>query len=140
MDSAKCLYLTVMTGNAEARQQFSQNEIAVDKRRLALFHRRLAAPHRLDPLAGGLQHATPAAARIPTGKSDIQSGNPTTDHDPFDPHRMRANAFQLTPLIVSSAGHTMSGNSASTITASAFDTAGPSVYKTPVQQHQRRAP
>ena len=46
--------------------------------------------------------------------SDIQSGDPNKDHDPFDPDDADPAAFQLTPLIVSSAGHTLSGKNSST--------------------------
>jgi hypothetical protein len=33
--------------------------------------------------------------------SDIQTGDPIKDHDPFDPRRVEAGAFKLTPLIYS---------------------------------------
>ena len=35
------------------------------------------------------------------GYSDIQSGDPTKDHDPFDPHRADQAAYHLIPLIYS---------------------------------------
>ena len=125
MDSAKCLYLTVMTGNAEARQQFSQSEIALDPSD--------KLPYFIDGWQCPIAWIRWPAAFSPN--SDIQSGNATTDHDPFDPNDTQPTAFQLTPLIVSSAGHTVSGNSTE------YDygfgpngflaTPGPSVYQSP---------
>ena len=108
MNRAKCLYLTVMTGNAEARQQFSQSEIGVDNDGFSYFidgwQRPIAWirwPAGCSMYLGGSQN--------PNALSDIQSGNPATDHDPFDPNNTQPTAFQLIPLIVSSAGNTISG-------------------------------
>ena len=112
--SAKCLFLTVMTGNAEAREQFQENEFTVDTDKLGYFidgwQRPIAwirwpvgcGPRVPPPGASGT--GTPSTG-IPI--SDIQSGNPKTDHDPFDPLDFDVGAFQCIPLIVSSAGHTM---------------------------------
>ena len=129
MNSAKCLYLTVMTGNAEARQQFSQSEIAVDPSDDMPYF--IDGWQRPSPGSAGRRAAacTSAAARIPTRCSDIQSGNPATDHDPFDPNDTQPTAFQLTPLIVSSAGNTISG--AAYDYGVTFPSPGPSVYKNP---------
>ena len=129
MNSAKCLYLTVMTGNAEARQQFSQSEIALDPSdNMPYFidgwQRPIAWirwPAGCSMYLGGSQN--------PNALSDIQSGNPATDHDPFDPNDTQPTAFQLIPLIVSSAGNTISGGAYDY--GVAFPSPGPSVYKNP---------
>jgi prepilin-type N-terminal cleavage/methylation domain-containing protein len=140
MNSAKCLYMTVMTGDAEARQQFSQNEIAIDtndnlpyfidgwQRPIAWIRWPVGCGPMVPNTSGGGQ--TPGIANTGIAISDIQSGNAATDSDPFDPLQMDVNssgvplAFQLTPLIVSSAGHTYATTvkwNGNTYSAGAYD-------------------
>jgi hypothetical protein len=108
---AKCLYLTVMTGNGEARQQFQQNEIMVDSDGWSMFVDGWGRPIvwlRWAPSCSQSSPVTDSSGNVHQnlcGISNIQSGNPITDHDPFDPRNFQSNAFQLIPLILSSAGH-----------------------------------
>jgi hypothetical protein len=114
---AKVLYLTVMTGNAEAREQFSQNEIGVDiTDHMSYFIDGWGSPIVWLRWAPGCSASTfsvsTGALSVNTHSiSDIQSGVPSKDHDPFDPRNVQPNACQLFPLIVSPGGHkvTVSG-------------------------------
>ncbi len=107
---AKCLYLVVSMGSPEVMEQFSQSEIGVDPDGWQYFVDGHGASisflrwapgfsNRLDLLRNaGFQDLTYA------GSSDIQSGDPINDHDPFDTRHVDAPAFRLAPLIYSSYG------------------------------------
>jgi hypothetical protein len=102
-EQAKCLYLTIMTGNSEAREQFNTSEIGdVDGDGWPEFLDGWGRPIAWLRWAPGISSST-------GGISDIQSGNATTDHDPFDPRNVDANAPQLIPLIYSAAGNKSNG-------------------------------
>ena len=97
-DSAQCLYLAVSMGSPEAMEQFQESEIGL-----------VDGTHRVFVDAWG----TPIAwLRWAPGfnmpNSDIQSGDASTDSDPFDPLRLnfdpanpKLKGFQLIPLICS---------------------------------------
>ena len=113
--SAKCLYLTVMTGNVEAREQFHPNEMKYDSDGFGMFVDGWGKP------IAWLRWAPGASGDLlPGGFSEIQTADPVNHHDPFDPHSFDGppdiptlngapykGAFRLVPLIVSCAGHTM---------------------------------
>jgi hypothetical protein len=90
-------------------EQFSQNEIGVDSDGWQYFVDGWGSPILFLRWAPGFsnQYTSPLGF---TGPSDIQTGNATTDHDPFDPRNIDngqgglPNAFQLFPLIYSSRG------------------------------------
>jgi prepilin-type N-terminal cleavage/methylation domain-containing protein len=92
LDAAKCLYLVVSMGSPEAMEQFSQTEIGtVD-----------GEPVFVDGWGKPIMWLRWAPGYV----SPIQTGNATTDHDPFDTRSVDAFAFQLIPLIYSSSGRT----------------------------------
>jgi len=87
---AECLYMIVMLGDSTAREQFADNEIGdtdgddyfefVDGWGRPIYFLRWA-PGFID--------------------SDVQSGDPVADHDPFDPRNLDGGAFRLVPLVYS---------------------------------------
>lgn len=92
---AECLYLLVMTGDPEAREQFSATEIGdTDGDGLMEF---------IDGWGNPIYFLrwAPAFTIARGAPTQIQSGDPVTDHDPFDPMRIEPNAFKLVPLIYS---------------------------------------
>jgi prepilin-type N-terminal cleavage/methylation domain-containing protein len=90
---AKCLYLTLTTGNAEAREQFGQDEIMVDSDGFAMFKDGWGNP------ISWLRWAPGCSPTNPYGFSEIQSGDATKDHDPFDTQNVDSTAYHLIPLI-----------------------------------------
>jgi hypothetical protein len=132
-EQAKLLYLIVSMGSPEAMQQFSQSEIAVDPGDgwsyfvdgwgHAIFFLRWAPgfSNRLDLLR---LRERPSSADQPQdfnipAPSDIQSGDPINDHDPFDTRRVDSvipgdpsggsGAFRLIPLIYSAGPNSQLG-------------------------------
>ncbi len=100
------LYLTVMTGNAEARKSFTANEIGVGVNGWPVFLDGWGRPIAWLRWPVACSYGPSAITGVPVpGISMIQSGGSATDHDPFDPEHADATAFQLIPLIVSAAGH-----------------------------------
>jgi prepilin-type N-terminal cleavage/methylation domain-containing protein len=95
--NAKCLYMVVTMGTPEARELFSDSEIAdLDGDGYPVF---------LDAWGHPIMFLRWAPAFTPLNStpmpSDIQTGDPVNDHDPFDPRRTDTKAFKLTPLIYS---------------------------------------
>ena len=90
---AKCLYLVLTTGNAEARAQFNQDEVMVDTDGFAMFKDGWG-----DPIYW-LRWAPGCGANATNGFSEIQSGDPNKDHDPFDTQLLEPNSYHLIPLI-----------------------------------------
>jgi hypothetical protein len=98
--SAELLYMIVSMGSPEALEQFGPSEIGdpnhdgypkfLDGWGNPIFFIRWAPGFSVDP-----SNASRA------NYSDIQSGNPVTDHDPFDPQNIEPSAFKLIPLIYS---------------------------------------
>lgn len=92
---AKCLFLIVSMGNPEAMEQFHQSEIAVDPDDgMQYFVDGWGKPIYFLRWAPGCSSGL-------GGYSNIQSGDPTDDHDPFDTRRIDPDAFALYPLIFS---------------------------------------
>jgi len=88
---AECLYLIISlgTGDGEAMEQFADSEIGdVDGD---------GAPEFLDGWGIPISFI-----RWPAFfKSELQSADPMTDHDPFDPFNADPKAYRLVPLIYS---------------------------------------
>jgi prepilin-type N-terminal cleavage/methylation domain-containing protein len=114
---AKLLYMIVSTSNPEAMEQFSASEIAVDTDGWPYFVDGWGKPIYF------LRWAPGFVAPL----SDLQTGNPTTDHDPFDTRKVDTAAFQLVPLIFSF-GRTSSPNINVAATAYYGNTAGTSTW------------
>ena len=86
--TAECLYL-IVTSDPEARDQFQPNEIGdVDGDGVPEFLDGWGMPIRFIRWA-------------PVLRSEMQSGDPENDHDPFDPRRVDPLAFRLVPYIYS---------------------------------------
>jgi len=91
-EQAECLFMIVAVGSSKDLELFGQNEIGdTDGDGAMEFIDGWGKPIHFLRWAPGF---TPC--------SEIQTGNATTDHDPFDPMKRDANAYQLYPLIVSS--------------------------------------
>ncbi|MCA9246525.1 MAG: type II secretion system protein [Planctomycetales bacterium] len=89
--SAECLFLiiTLATGDGEAREHFSDQDIGDTDGDLA--------PEFLD----GWGHPI-SFRRWPAGfPSPMQTGDTAADHDPFDPTGVDADAYRLIPIIYS---------------------------------------
>ena len=144
---AKMLYLTVMTGNSEAREQFQQNEIMADPADgWPMFVDGWGRPIVYLRWAPGCSSGPPGMSKTSItvtnaynlGISNIQSGDPGDEHDFFDTRNVQpagppltcpdptnpnttspiypnCGAFQLTPLILSAAGHTMTDSGGKTV-------------------------
>jgi prepilin-type N-terminal cleavage/methylation domain-containing protein len=97
---AECLYMIVtMTSGGEARELFSPNEIGdVDGDGCPEFIDGWGRPIRYLLWAPGFSSRRDLGF---TGESAIQSGDPVTDHDPFDTRNLEPDAFHLIPLIYS---------------------------------------
>lgn len=104
-DSAQCLFMAVSMGSPEAMEQFNQSEIGTVTGTDAAGNpvtRRVFIDGWGTPIAW-LRWA-PGFVRP---NSDIQTGNPGIDFDPFDPRRVdvdaagQPRAFHLIPLICS---------------------------------------
>ena len=95
---AKCLYLivTLATGDGEARELFSADDIRVDPTDgMSMFVDAWGNPISfLRWPAGYLNSATYFV-------TEKQTGNALDDHDPFDPLKLDAAAYRLHPLVYS---------------------------------------
>ncbi len=87
---AKCLYMIISIGSPEAMEQFSESEIRVDTDGWPYFVDGWGRPIYFLRWAPGC-----------SSYSGIQTGNVTTDHDPFDTRQVDPNGFKLIPLIYS---------------------------------------
>jgi hypothetical protein len=134
-ENAKCLYLVVSLGFPEAMEQFNNNEIGVDP-----YDQR---PYFVDgwgrPIlwlrwAAGFSSGeglTPNPFITPA-PSDIQTGNPTADHDPFDTRNIDTwtdvsdpvRGFRLVPLIYSAGPDGETGISIGGKTSNVYQYAG----------------
>ena len=102
LSHAKCLFMVVSLGNPEAMEQFSQSEIATDSDGWQYFVDGWGKPIFFLRWAPGFSNWEGVASPpTPAGYSQIQTGNPTTDHDPFDSRNLEPNAYRLIPLIFS---------------------------------------
>jgi hypothetical protein len=91
---AALLYMIVSMGSPEAMEQFGPSEIGdPDHDGYPKFLDGWGQPIFFLRWAPGFS--------VPTQYSDIQLGNPVTDHDPFDPSNVEQAAFKLVPLIYS---------------------------------------
>lgn len=102
--SAEALYRLVSLGSPEAMEQFNHSEIGdTDQDACPEFLDGWGRPIYFLRWAPGFSNwkgvANPPAQ---VGYSEIQTGNPTEDHDPFDTSFVDAFAFELIPLIYSS--------------------------------------
>jgi len=88
---AEMLYILVSAGIRDGLEQFKDNEIGdADGDGSPEFHDGWGRPIMFLRFAPGFSDTSP-----------IQSGDPTTDHDPFDTHQVDGDAFHLIPLIYS---------------------------------------
>jgi hypothetical protein len=100
--SAELLYLIVSMGSPEAMEQFNPSEIGdTDSNGYLEFLDGWGHPISFLRWAPGCS-ANHMTAGVRDGWSDIQSGDPIKDHDPFDPRKVDGNAYHLIPLIYSS--------------------------------------
>ena len=98
--------MIVSMGSPEAMEQFSQSEIGFDptydpNHKWPYFVDGWGHPIYFLRWAPGCSANHVNTSGVPDGYSDIQSGDPTKDHDPFDPRRVDTNAYHLIPLIYS---------------------------------------
>ncbi len=108
---AKCLYTIISMAHPEDMEQFSQDEIGeVDGDGWLEFIDGWGMPIMLLRWAPGFSsgeglNPNPFNPSHPTQQrvdvSDIQTGNPINDHDPYDTNNVDPKAFRLTPLIYS---------------------------------------
>ena len=95
--SAELLYMIVATCGADAMESFSQRDIGdADGDGLREFHDAWGNPVKFLRWAPYFSSGRPY-----NGSSEIQSGDPETDHDPFDTRDVDSQAFRLIPLIYS---------------------------------------
>lgn len=88
---AECLYMILSIGGSEAMEHFRDSEIGdADEDGLPEFHDAWGRPIMFLRWAPGF-----------TPISDIQSGDATEDHDPFDSRRVDRQAYRLMPLVYS---------------------------------------
>jgi prepilin-type N-terminal cleavage/methylation domain-containing protein len=109
---AECLYMIVSMAHPEAMEQFSKDEIGdVDNDNWPEFIDGWGMPIMFLRWAPGFSsgkglNPNPFNPLNPTQPrrdvSDIQTGNPVTDHDPFDTRNVEPGAFRMIPLIYSS--------------------------------------
>jgi hypothetical protein len=99
--------MVVSLGSPEAMEQFNESEIGVDPQDgWQYFMDGWGRPILWLRWAPGFSN-TAAVITSPLAPTDIQTGDPTNDHDPFDVRNVdngqspRPNAFRLTPLIYS---------------------------------------
>ena len=88
---SKLLNMIVTVGNAAGREAFAQDEIGTDSDGWPMFVDGWGKPIAWLRWAPGFI----------SPYSNIQSGNPVTDHDPFDPALTQPEAFHLVPLVYS---------------------------------------
>jgi prepilin-type N-terminal cleavage/methylation domain-containing protein len=103
--NAYLLYQIVSMGSPGAMEQFSQSEIGYDptydpNHKWPYFVDGWGRPIYFLRWAPGCS-ANHTTGGVADGYSDIQSGDPTKDHDPFDPQRSDTAAYHLIPLIYS---------------------------------------
>jgi hypothetical protein len=92
--SAECLYMIVMS-DPEAAAQFHRDEIGdTDGDSLPEFLDAWGRPIRFLRWPAGFISGN-------QGDSDLQVGDPTNHHDPFDPNKIDSVAYALYPLIYS---------------------------------------
>jgi prepilin-type N-terminal cleavage/methylation domain-containing protein len=126
-ENAKCLYLLVSVGSPEAMEQFNSSEIGVDPDdHWPYFIDGWGKPILWLRWAPGFSTGQGLASNLfnPPAPSDVQTGNPTTDHDPFDSRNVDSwaglpnppRAFHLIPLIYSMGPDGQSGVSIGTTT------------------------
>ncbi len=95
--SAELLYMIVASSGADAMENMSPREIGdADGDGLPEFHDAWGNPVKFLRWAPYFSHGRPY-----NGSSEIQSGDPVTDHDPFDTRNVDSEAFRLIPLIYS---------------------------------------
>jgi len=87
---AEMFYMFVTMGDPEVREQFADNEVGDTDSD--------GWPEFVDGWGNPIMFLRWAPAFT---DSDIQSGDPDTDHDPFDPRRYQRTAYRLVPLIYS---------------------------------------
>jgi prepilin-type N-terminal cleavage/methylation domain-containing protein len=121
-EPGKCLYLLVSMSNPEAMEQFNESEIGTDADGWSYFVDGWGSPIFFLRWAPGFS-SNWAAMNLPyhgltslgtgyptAGPSDIQSGDPVNDHDPFDTRNVDNGAngkprdFRMVPLIYSTHG------------------------------------
>jgi hypothetical protein len=102
---AKCLYM-IVAANPEDLEQFSRSEIDIpDGDGLPVFVDGWGKPIcflRWAPAFSSWEGVS--APPSPAMPSDIQTGNPVDDHDPFDARGVDPAAYKLMPLIYSAGG------------------------------------
>ncbi len=99
---AELLYMIVSMGSPGAMEQFSQSEIGdTDHNGYPEFLDGWGRPIFFLRWAPGCSANHVNSSGVRDGYSDIQSGNPTTDHDPFDVYEFDITAYHLIPLIYS---------------------------------------
>jgi hypothetical protein len=101
---AEMLYRLVSIGSPEAMEQFNQSEIGdADKDGCPEFIDGWGRPIFFLRWAPGFSSGQGIVPNpfSPPGPSELQTGNPVTDHDPFDTRNVDPSAFHLIPLIFS---------------------------------------
>jgi len=98
---AECLYAIVSMAHPEAMEQFTQDEIGdLDHDGWPEFIDGWGRPIYFLRSAPGFSY-TYLSTQNYKGLSEIQSGDFTIDHDPFDSRNIDSDAFRLVPLIIS---------------------------------------
>jgi prepilin-type N-terminal cleavage/methylation domain-containing protein len=98
---AKCLYMIISMAHPEAMEQFNQDEIAdFNHDGWPVFVDGWGRPIYFLRSAPGCSYRKDLHSFF-SGLSQIQSGDPVSDHDPFDTNNVDAVAFRLIPLIIS---------------------------------------
>jgi type II secretory pathway pseudopilin PulG len=103
--NAYLLYMIVSMGSPGAMEQFSQSEIGYDpaydpNHKWPFFADGWGRPIYFLRWAPGCS-ANHTTGGVRDGYSDIQSGDPVADHDPFDIYESDTAAYHLIPLIYS---------------------------------------
>ncbi len=87
-DSAQALYMFISMSNPEVMEQFRQDEIGQAENGKPVF-------------VDGWNRPIMFMRWAPAFRSDVQTGDPIKDHDPFDNRNVDSTAFFLKPLIYS---------------------------------------
>jgi prepilin-type N-terminal cleavage/methylation domain-containing protein len=107
---AKCLYMMLMMGNADARELFGADEMALTDDTWPVFVDGWGKPivclRWVPGFSQYYDHNVPSGAYPPNpvgavyyrGGSDIQTGDPVTQHDPFDPAGIDDGNFNLSAI------------------------------------------
>lgn len=98
-DSAECLYMWVMMGDPDAADQFQASEIGDTDGD--------GYPEFIDGWGMPIKFLRCPSAF--TSQSDLQTGDPKNDHDPFDTRQIDPSAFRLVPLVFSNGPDKKSG-------------------------------